>query len=119
MKKQKLRSGLITSLGMLILFSCGNLQNTDESLANIEFKVYGNCGMCEKTIEGALNGQEGITDADWNKVTKMITVRYDPEMMDEYRMKLKIAKVGYDTDSHRANDATYSNLPDCCQYDRP
>lgn len=119
MKKQKVRSGLIPSLGMLILFSCGNPQNSDEGLANLEFKVYGNCGMCEKTIEGSLNGQEGISEADWDKETKMITVRYNPEIMDEYRIKLKISEVGYDTDSHRTNELTYSSLPECCQYDRP
>lgn len=36
------------------------------------FKVWGNCGMCEKIIEKSLK-VKGISSAEWNKDTKMIT----------------------------------------------
>lgn len=42
------------------------------------FKVWGNCGMCEKTIEKSLK-VKGIVSADLNKETKMITVVFDPK----------------------------------------
>ena len=32
-----------------------------------KFKVYGNCGMCEKTIEKAAKSVDGVSTADWNK----------------------------------------------------
>ena len=107
-------------LGLLILTSCGeDTQNSDSELSQAKFKVYGNCEMCEKTIEGSLNGHDGIGKADWDKETKMISVTYDPSLINEDKIKEQIAGVGYDTDSHRAKDEVYNSLPGCCQYDRP
>lgn len=119
MKKTMLKLVMPVFLGVSILTSCGNAQESNDSLTTAEFKVFGNCGMCEKTIEESLNGQDGIDNADWDKDTKMITVSYYPEKMNEDKIKTKIAGVGYDTDSHRADQSVYSELPGCCQYDRP
>lgn len=83
------------------------------------FKVYGNCGMCKKTIEGALKGVKGIAKADWNKETKMIEVVFHTHDISLDEIKKKIAEVGYDTDEHRSTKKSYSNLPGCCQYERP
>ena len=83
------------------------------------FKVYGNCGMCEKTIEGSLKNVKGIDKADWNKETKMMEVTFDPEVISLTEIKQKIADVGYDSDEVRASEKAYNKLPGCCQYDRP
>lgn len=83
------------------------------------FKVYGNCGMCEKTIEGALKDVKGIEKADWNKETKIMEVVYHTHDISLDDIKKKIAEVGYDTEEHRASEKVYNNLPGCCQYERP
>lgn len=83
------------------------------------FKVYGNCGMCKKTIESSLKGVKGIETADWNKETKMMNVTFNEKEISLDEIKLKIASVGYDTKEHRATEEIYNNLPGCCQYDRP
>lgn len=83
------------------------------------FTVYGNCGMCEKTIEGSLKDVEGITLADWDKETDQMTVSYNPETITLDAIKQKIADVGYDSDTHRAKEDVYNSLPNCCQYERP
>lgn len=83
------------------------------------FKVYGNCGMCEKTIEGSLKGVKGIEKADWNKDTKMMEVVYHTHDISLDEIKKKIAAVGYDTEEYRATDKAYNNLAGCCHYERP
>ena len=83
------------------------------------FKVYGNCGMCEKTIERALKGVKGIEKADWNKETKTMEVTFDEGVITLKEIKQKIADVGYDTDEVRASEKVYNKLPGCCQYERP
>lgn len=83
------------------------------------FKVYGNCGMCEKTIEGALSDIKGIVKADWNKETKMMVVTFHEHEISLDKIKKKIAAVGYDTDKFKASDKTYTALSGCCQYERP
>ena len=83
------------------------------------FTVYGNCGMCERTIEGSLKEVEGVTLADWDKETDQMTVSFNPEVITLDAIKQKVADVGYDSDTHRAKEEVYNSLPGCCQYERP
>ncbi len=83
-----------------------------------KIKVYGNCGMCEKRIEKAVNAVEGVSKADWNKETKMLEVTFDDTKTDIHKVHMAVTKVGHDTDMHKATDAEYDNLPGCCKYDR-
>ena len=75
--------------------------------------------MCERTIEGALENVHGVQSADWNNESGQMTVTYDPAGITLGEIKQKIADVGYDSDTHRAEDETYNGLPGCCQYERP
>ena len=98
-------------------------QNKDnqpvEGLKKEVFTVYGNCGMCERTIEGSLKDVEGVSLADWDKETDLMTVEFDPAIITLDAIKQKIADVGYDSDTHRAKDEVYNSLPGCCHYERP
>lgn len=107
--------------GVSMLMSCGNngFDVQDVKNENTNFKVYGNCGMCEKRIEKSLKGVTGVSNADWDQRTKIINVSYESDKISIDQIKEKIAEVGYDTDSHRADESVYSELPGCCQYDRP
>lgn len=83
------------------------------------FMVYGNCGMCERRIEGALANVKGVHSADWDMDTKVLTVQYDDEAISLDEIKKKVAAAGHDTDQFRAEKKVYDKLPGCCQYDRP
>lgn len=85
----------------------------------VKFVVYGNCGMCEKTIEGALKDVKGVVTADWDRETDQMTVTFNPHKISLDAIKQKIADVGYDSETHRAKDEVYNSLPGCCQYERP
>jgi len=83
-----------------------------------KFKVYGNCGMCQNRIEKAAKSIDGVQSADWNKETKMMKVTFDDSKTDVHKVEMAIAKVGHDTDMHKATDEAYNKLPSCCKYDR-
>jgi copper chaperone CopZ len=83
-----------------------------------EFKVYGNCGMCETRIENAAKSVNGVTTAEWDKETKMLKVSYDKSKADNHKIQKAVAKVGHDTDMHKAEEKVYNALPGCCQYER-
>ena len=83
-----------------------------------KFKVFGNCGMCEKTIEKAASSVDGVSTADWNKESKMMQVSFDDSKTDVHKVHMAIAKAGYDTKMHKATDEAYNKLHGCCQYDR-
>jgi len=83
-----------------------------------KFKVKGNCGMCEKTIEKAAKSVDGVSTADWNKESKMMEVKFDDSKTDVHKIHMAIAKAGYDTEMHKATDEAYNKLHSCCRYDR-
>ncbi len=83
-----------------------------------EFKVSGNCGLCESRIEKAVNSVEGVNSADWDKETKILNVSFDTTKTDVDKIQIAIAKVGHDTEMHKADNKVYNSLPECCQYTR-
>ena len=94
----------------------------EQSVDKIEsetFVVYGNCGMCKKTIEGSLKDETGVSEAIWDIDSGEMKVSFDSKSISLDDIKQKIADVGYDTDTHRAKVDVYNKLPGCCQYDRP
>tara|TARA_B100000508_G_scaffold55003_3_gene42642 strand:- start:3784 stop:4152 length:369 start_codon:yes stop_codon:yes gene_type:complete len=120
MKTKNVKIAVISALLFVGTACSGGGEETNEGgMTTTSFKVYGNCGMCEETIEGALKDVEGIEKGDWDKETKTIEVVYDNEHMTLDDIKKKIAAVGYDTEEFRADPGTYEDLPMCCHYDRP
>lgn len=93
--------------------------STSADAATASIRIYGNCGMCKRTIEGALNEVEGVQSAEWDVKSGMLSVAYEADKVSEDDIKAKVAAAGYDSDTHRAPDEVYANLHACCQYDRP
>lgn len=80
-------------------------------------KIYGNCGMCKKTIEKAGNKKDEAM-VNWNKDTKIATITYDSTKTNQDEIVKRISMAGYESDKFTAPDAAYKNLPGCCQYER-
>jgi copper chaperone CopZ len=125
MKKKIVKIGLLCLITLTgVNYSCAETSANKVEIAQGDnttdtFKVYGNCGMCKKTIEKSLKNVDGVEKANWDKETKIMVVTYDSSIIGLKEIKQKIADVGYDTDSTRATDEAYNNLHGCCQYDRP
>lgn len=90
-----------------------------KSLETTSFRVYGNCGMCKDRIERAARSIKGVVVAVWEEEKSMITIKYQPSLVEVEAIHKALAKVGHDTDSVRANDADYQDLHSCCKYERP
>lgn len=95
------------------------IQNVQAETKSDQFKVAGNCGMCEKRIEKAALAVPGVSKADWNKGTKEMVVDFDSTKTSLDKVEAAIAKVGHDTPLHKADAKTYASLPACCKYERP
>ncbi len=81
------------------------------------FKVLGNCGMCQKTIQGAAL-DAGAKSAVWDMDVHTLTVTFKEKKTSLDAIQKAIAAKGYDTPLHKADDAVYNNLHGCCRYDR-
>ncbi len=78
-------------------------------------KVYGNCSMCKKRIETALD-KAGIKQAVWDTKSKELKVTYNASKITEQQIHEAVAAVGHDTDKVKAKDEVYADLPFCCLY---
>lgn len=85
--------------------------------ANETFHVSGECGMCKSKIEKAAKSA-GASYALWDVDKKTLTVKYNSTSTNTAKIQESIAKVGYDTPKFKATDEAYSNLHECCKYDR-
>lgn len=113
--KTFIKSALVACIA---LFTTNLSTAQTKNLQTVDVKVYGNCGMCKKTIEKAGN-IKGISKTVWDTETAMAKITIDSTKTSVDEVLKKIAAVGYDSDKFRAPDTVYENLHGCCQYDRP
>lgn len=73
--------------------------------------------MCKKTIETSLK-HDGIYQASWSPESKMLEVAFDSTRWDAAKIEKQVALCGYDTEHERGDNAAYTKLHECCQYDR-
>jgi hypothetical protein len=104
---------LSLSFFIILFFSFNLLAQTDN---RDSLKVWGNCGMCKRTIESAAK-KGGALTAEWNKETKMLSFSVDPAG-SSLKVQESIAAAGYDTRDLTASNDAYDKLPGCCKYDR-
>jgi copper chaperone CopZ len=106
---------ILMAITLLLSFTACNAQIKNAKTESE--KIYGNCGMCETTIEKAGNVKK-VAQVDWNKDTKMATLTYDPSKTNQDEILKRIALAGYDSEKFLAPDDVYAKLPECCHYDR-
>lgn len=109
MKKSK----LTVLLSFMLFGSWAFAQQTKTA----SFKVQGNCGMCEETIEKA-GKLAGVTAIKWNEERQEATLTYQDQQVSKDDILKSIALAGYDNEAYRAPDASYEALHACCQYTR-
>ncbi len=122
MKKVILSIAVIAAMG---LTSCKNDAKSTETteavkeiaMADTNFGVRGNCGMCKTTIEKAANGVEGVVSATWDRDKKSMHVSFDDAKTNEMNIQTAVAASGYDTEKVEGDLTAYDGLPGCCKYD--
>ena len=105
---------------LMLTFMLGSYVISHAQIKNVitsQVKIYGNCGMCKKTIEKAGN-IKNIASVNWDKETKMASISYDTIQTNQDEVLKRIALSGYDSDTFLAPTTVYESLPGCCQYDR-
>jgi mercuric ion binding protein len=101
---------------LTIIFAFAALSvNAQSKNVKTNIKVYGNCAMCKKRIETALD-TKGVKQAIWDTKTKELQVVYASSKITEQEIHQLVAAVGHDTDKVKANDEVYAELPFCCLY---
>ncbi len=106
---------ILMAIPVLLSFTACNAQIKNAKTESV--KIFGNCGMCNTTIEKAGNKKK-VAKVDWNKDTKMATITYDEKQTNQDEILKRIALSGYDSEKFLAPNDVYAKLPECCQYER-
>jgi copper chaperone CopZ len=104
-------------LAIVMLFSINVSYSQIKNAKTESIKIYGNCGMCETTIEKAGNIKK-IVKVDWDVNTKIATITYDAKKTNADEILKRIALAGYDSEKFQAPTSVYEKLHGCCQYER-
>ena len=107
---------IILAVAMAVTSVSVNAQSKSVKTENI--KVWGNCGMCQTRIEKAAK-EAGATSAKWDTESNMLAVSFNPAKTSVKAIETKVASVGHDTKSVKADNAVYEKLHGCCKYERP
>ncbi|WP_367772097.1 DUF3347 domain-containing protein [Flavobacterium sp. WC2421] len=107
------KSVMAITLLLSVAFTNAQIKNAKTETV----KIFGNCGMCETTIEkaGSLNK---LASVDWDKDTKMAAITYDSAKTNPDEILKRIALAGYDSEKFLAPTDAFNTLPGCCQYER-
>lgn len=108
-----MKNRLVIAITLLAGIASAQIKNQKKETA----KIYGNCAMCENTIETAGNLKHRAL-VDWDKGTKIAVITYDTLRTSRDAVLKRIALAGYDSDVFLAPEGAYTNLPECCRYDR-
>ncbi len=90
-------------------------QKTSNKPITSTFWVAGVCGMCEQTIETALDAK-GILKADFQLSNNLLTVTYKPTKITEAQIHNLLNEAGYDTEKSTCTDEQYARVHGCCKY---
>ena len=117
MKKVKLFLAIVILGAYGVTSSAQTTVNSTTQQKTETFKVWGKCDMCKTRIEKTVKA-EGVTSANWDTNTEMLTVTFDPAKTNVDALGKKLASVGHDTEKYKAPNDVYAKLPGCCHYDR-
>ena len=109
----------IVLLVLACLFSLTMVAQEKKSKSKkVEFKVAGNCEMCEKRVEKAAFSVKGVKSAEWHADHGDIHLIIDETKCSVQDVAKAIAAVGHDTEFVKAEDSVYEQLHVCCTYKR-
>ncbi|MBU6342260.1 MAG: heavy-metal-associated domain-containing protein [Bacteroidetes bacterium] len=113
-----IRKALHLNLFLMVLLFLNSCDAQIKNTTTVQAKVFGNCEMCQKTIQKAAF-VKGEAKAVWSPDTQIAEITFDSTKTNLEAVLKRIAEAGYDNQRFTAPQAAYDNLPSCCQYDRP
>jgi len=96
---------------MITFLSCKN------TVVETQVHVWGSCDLAKTKIDSAAK-LEGVIKADWNKDTKLLTIKFDSSKVSLDQILKSVSMAGFDNEGYFADDYAYNKLPLECQYER-
>ena len=106
-----------TSLLIFFATLSFSIASAQKSIETVEIQTSAVCDMCKETIEKQLAFTKGVTAAELDVKTAIVTVSYKTHKTTVEDIRIAINEVGYDADDSPAEKKAYENLHHCCKKD--
>ena len=106
-----------TILMTLIATLSLNVAFAQKSIETVDVQTSAVCDMCKETIEKQLAFTKGVTAAELNVATGIVTVSFKTNRTTIEEIRTSINEVGYDADESPAEQEAYDKLHHCCKKD--
>ncbi len=103
-------------ISLILMVLSITLTAQDSKIKKESIFVDGVCEQCKERIENAALRTKGVKTAEWDKVSKQLTVLYNSEKTDIEQIKMAVAAKGHDSDTQKSDSTSYAKLPGCCRY---
>ena len=98
---------LIATLSLHVAFA-------QKGIETVQIQTSAVCDMCKETIEKQLAFTKGVTTAELDVKTSVVTV-YKTNKTTLEDLRKSINEVGYDADDSKAVKEAYDKLHECCK----
>lgn len=102
---------------IMIATLSANAVLAQKSIETVEIQTSAVCDMCKETIEKQLAFTKGVTAAELDVKTAIVTVSYKTNRTTIEDIRTAINEVGYDADDSPAETKAYDDLHHCCKKD--
>lgn len=106
-----MRTALLALLATLSI----NVGLAQKTIETIEIQTSAVCDMCKETIEKQLAFTKGVTAAELDIKTAVVTVSFKTNKATIEDIRKAINEVGYDADNSKATKDAFDNLHECCK----
>lgn len=102
---------------ILIVFFLFLIASCKNNVVETQVHVWGICDLAKQKIDSAAK-LDGVLKADWNKESRLLSLKYDSTKVSLDNILKNIAMAGFDNERYFADDYAYEKLPDSCKYER-
>lgn len=104
-------------IGVLMILLAFNVsaQRSKAKFETIDIKTSALCGECKDRIENKLNYTKGISFAELNLDSNVLTVKFKTKFLTAAQVKQILANLGYHADDVKRNKEAFDALPACCR----
>lgn len=113
----KVNSSIFWCILLLIFFVGVNSNVQSNEVKTAEIKTSAVCETCKERIEEKVLKLDGVSEANLDVGTKILTIKYDEGKISLEEIRIAISKIGYDADNVKRNPKAYKKLPKCCRID--
>ena len=81
----------------------------------VKIETSAQCEMCKERIEEEMQFTKGVTAANLDVESQILTITFKSKKTNLDKIKRAISLIGYDADEILADEKAHDKLPKCCQ----